>query len=1492
MATEYIKADGVFVNLTFKVISSAKESTSVNLVDATFGDKSLATVTTTVEAATLALNGAVGTQTPPPGGNTTGFTVQIASKEAKNGDVIEVPVSFVNVPSNGISTADATITYDASKLEYVSGTAGSIITNAGTNFAINKESDGKLKVLFLDYTMATEYIKADGVFASLTFKVISSAKESTSVNLVDATFGDRSLATVSTTIKAGTIKLNGATGTPTPAVVTPTPGGNTGGFTVEVASKEAKNGDVIEVPVRFINVPSNGISTADATITYDASKLEYVSGTAGSIITNAGTNFAINKESDGKLKVLFLDYTMATEYIKADGVFASLTFKVISSAKESTSVNLVDATFGDRSLATVSTTIKAGTIKLNGATGTPTPAVVTPTPGGNTGGFTVEVASKEAKNGDVIEVPVRFINVPSNGISTADATITYDASKLEYVSGTAGSIITNAGTNFAINKESDGKLKVLFLDYTMATEYIKADGVFASLTFKVISSAKESTSVNLVDATFGDRSLATVSTTIKAGTIKLNGATGTPTPVVVTPTKTPVITNTPVVTPPPVVNSNLKVEFYNTNTQASSNSIYPKFLLTNTGSSPINLSEVKLRYYYTIDGEKEQTFWCDWSPVGSSNVSGKFVKLSSTATGADYYLEISFSSGAGNLAANTSIEVQGRFAKNDWTNYNQADDYSFNSSASNYTNWTKVTAYINGVKVFGDEPDGIGGSTPTPTVVTPTPVVVTPTPTKDVTTPNPNAMTLKIDSVQGKPGDTVKVPVTLSKVPAKGVSTADFAISYDASKLEYVDGEAGSIITNAGTNFAINKEEDGLLKVLFLDYTMEKEYIKEDGVFANLTFKIKSTAAVGTSASVSVTGEATFGDTSLATITTNLVAGKVEVIDGSAMKLVIGNVNGSTGSKVKVPVTIEGISDNGISTADFAIVYDATKLEYIGAEAGSIITNPGTNFAINKEEDGLLKVLFLDYTMEKEYIKEDGVFMNLEFMVKATSGTTTVAKTGEATFGDRSLKTLNVVIVDGSVTVGEPPVTPTVTPTTTPATPTTTPTTTPENTPTTTGFTVTIDTVNGNPGTSVAVPVKLSGIPAEGISTADFAIAYDATKLEYISTEAGSIVTDPGTNFATNKEEDGLLKVLFLDYTMAKGYISKDGVFMTINFNIKSSAAVNSKADVSITDTPTFGDSKLKTLDPQIINGGVKIVKEPDPNGFKVEVATVDGTLGSNVVVPVSFTNVPAIGISTADMTITYDADKLEYVDAEAGSIVTNPGTNFAINKEEDGILKLLFLDYTMQTQFIDKDGVFVNLTFKVLKETELAEISVVDGTVGDTKLADIDTEYVAGGVRVVKEPVGFTVSGYIKPDFVTTSTTAPIVNAGFTVELVGAGKTAVTDGNGYFEIKDVAAGTYTVKIVKANYLTREIANVSVAADKELSTASAPILLWAGDMEIGGEQDGAINIEDIVEICKSFNTVSTDAKYQVGSDLNRDGAINLEDVVIVAKHFNKVSADY
>lgn len=148
---------------------------------------------------------------------------------------------------------------------------------------------------------------------------------------------------------------------------------------------------------------------------------------------------------------------------------------------------------------------------------------------------------------------------------------------------------------------------------------------------------------------------------------------------------------------------NIKLEMYSGNTAANLNGIMPRYKLTNTGTTPIKLSDVKIRYYYTIDGENGQSFWCDWSNVGSNNVTGTFVKMDQATEDADYYLETGFTEAAGYLEPNQSIEIQNRFSKSNWSNYNQSNDYSFSDNSS-YGENNKITVYISGVLVSGMEP--------------------------------------------------------------------------------------------------------------------------------------------------------------------------------------------------------------------------------------------------------------------------------------------------------------------------------------------------------------------------------------------------------------------------------------------------------------------------------------------------------------------------------------------------------------------------------------------------------------------------------------------------------------------------------------------------------------------------------------------------------------------------------------------------------------------
>jgi len=147
-----------------------------------------------------------------------------------------------------------------------------------------------------------------------------------------------------------------------------------------------------------------------------------------------------------------------------------------------------------------------------------------------------------------------------------------------------------------------------------------------------------------------------------------------------------------------------KIQMYSGTLDASSNTIAPRIKIVNTGTTALNLADVKLRYYYTIDANKAQAFWCDWSHVGSSNVSGTFVTMATPKTGADTYFEVGFTSGAGSLAPGAAAEIQIRISRTDWSNYTQTNDYSFSPTGSSYVDWTKMTGYANGTLQWGIEP--------------------------------------------------------------------------------------------------------------------------------------------------------------------------------------------------------------------------------------------------------------------------------------------------------------------------------------------------------------------------------------------------------------------------------------------------------------------------------------------------------------------------------------------------------------------------------------------------------------------------------------------------------------------------------------------------------------------------------------------------------------------------------------------------------------------
>lgn len=158
-------------------------------------------------------------------------------------------------------------------------------------------------------------------------------------------------------------------------------------------------------------------------------------------------------------------------------------------------------------------------------------------------------------------------------------------------------------------------------------------------------------------------------------------------------------------------NVSLKYRTFDNNSEsANDNQIRPHFIVENNGTESINLHEITIRYWYTKEGTQSQTAWIDYAQIGSNKITTSFVEMASPATGTDHYFEVGFISNAGSVAAGgNSGEVQTRFAKTNWSNYDETDDHSYNMNHNTFQTWDKVTVYCNGVLAWGTEPNGSTG---------------------------------------------------------------------------------------------------------------------------------------------------------------------------------------------------------------------------------------------------------------------------------------------------------------------------------------------------------------------------------------------------------------------------------------------------------------------------------------------------------------------------------------------------------------------------------------------------------------------------------------------------------------------------------------------------------------------------------------------------------------------------------------------------------------
>ena len=124
----------------------------------------------------------------------------------------------------------------------------------------------------------------------------------------------------------------------------------------------------------------------------------------------------------------------------------------------------------------------------------------------------------------------------------------------------------------------------------------------------------------------------------------------------------------------------LKVENQSASGNGSAISVF--FTLKNTGNKALDLSKLKLEYYFTGDTDTGYQFWCDYAAISGEKyeavteaVKGEIQSLSSPKENADSKLVITCP-GSRVLESGAEWVVQIRLAKEDWSNMNFANDYS------------------------------------------------------------------------------------------------------------------------------------------------------------------------------------------------------------------------------------------------------------------------------------------------------------------------------------------------------------------------------------------------------------------------------------------------------------------------------------------------------------------------------------------------------------------------------------------------------------------------------------------------------------------------------------------------------------------------------------------------------------------------------------------------------------------------------------------------
>lgn len=139
---------------------------------------------------------------------------------------------------------------------------------------------------------------------------------------------------------------------------------------------------------------------------------------------------------------------------------------------------------------------------------------------------------------------------------------------------------------------------------------------------------------------------------------------------------------------------------------ASGNTLNTALTIKALGNKIYDLSKLKVRYYFTSEGDMGENVWIDsasvsysrapWYVSVNSEINGQIYKMPSAKSKADHYVEFTFDSKE-ILDSSASLYIGARIAKEDWSSFDFTNDYSYKNAGG-------IVIYYDGEIVNGVEP--------------------------------------------------------------------------------------------------------------------------------------------------------------------------------------------------------------------------------------------------------------------------------------------------------------------------------------------------------------------------------------------------------------------------------------------------------------------------------------------------------------------------------------------------------------------------------------------------------------------------------------------------------------------------------------------------------------------------------------------------------------------------------------------------------------------